>query len=847
MSAFHRTLTAIGIAAVVLALFEPARLALDWWELRGYLSDIGVPMPENVGSAESFDWVIWDDSDGQIEARFVFPSGPAAEGGMQNGDRFYMLDNLQYFAADDLRDAVRGAGPGRTLTYLVERGGTYHDVDVTFTRYPTFLYPRSQYLWQFALWGFGIGAFFHIIAMFIAAPLARRSRQARAEFILIAVSALWVVVNLARLLAVEVFGPPETPGAYDRIFQGLTLLGLVGWIGFPVLLLFEVLGGLFRGTPAWLKSLIAVPPILLATTIGTITFAGHLGPVTMESLLVPILVYASCYVGASALGVLVGFRMVKDPEPGTEEAFGNWGVAGSTIILLIAVVAALCVQEFVPALDQIGEVRAGWLIVLAQLLAVVPVTMLSLGTLRHGNVDDILSRALVYAFVLGVIFFAFVAGYSLLDQYLGGPSYILGGVLVVVLLLIFDRLIRRLHGVAEAVFRTERQKARQLVIRMQERMPDILDGDALLADVVAAAGNGLGARSAILFVRFQEPEPRWRSASYHPEPPYLTERDFHRIWPFFESDSRVWARNPELDTRSLPAEFKQDLLDRGAALAAPIRADGKSRGLLILGLKKSRGTVYNLEDVDVLRALAAHLAVSVDRIDLVERERRLARETMQAQLVALRSQINPHFLFNALNTILSHIAEKPATAESAVEHLAAIFRHTLNTEDRAFVSLRDEFELVGHYLAIEQARFGKNLAVTCTIEEGLEMTPVPAFCVQTLVENAVKHGIERRRGGGKLTVEAFPADDGVAVRVADTGVGISALFGRTHPTSAAEDFFGIGLRNVHNRMELLYRRSDLLSMESHPEAGTVATLLLPASDEAGNGVIRTVTNEPITT
>ena len=408
-------------------------------------------------------------------------------------------------------------------------------------------------------------------------------------------------------------------------------------------------------------------------------------------------------------------------------------------------------------------------------------------------------------------------------------------------------LMMRLRVVADTIFRTERQRARQLIINLQERMPDILDGDALLQDVVAAAGKGLSARSAILFVRFEEPASRWRSASYHPEPPYLTERDFHRIWPYFESDSRVWARNPELDSRQLPSELSRDLVRRGAALAVPIRAEGKSRGLLVLGLKSARRTVYNLEDVDVLRALAAHLAVAVDRIDLVERERRLARETTQAQLVALRSQINPHFLFNALNTILSHIAEKPGTAESAVEHLAAIFRHTLNTEDRAFVPLKDEFELVGHYLSIEQARFGANLKVDVEIQPGLENTPVPAFCVQTLVENAVKHGIERRRGGGSLSVRARTTEEGVAVTVSDTGVGIPALFGRQEPASGREDFFGIGLKNVHARMELLYNREDLLLIESSPEEGTRATLLLPSQPESGNGLPRPASNESIST
>ncbi|MFT4605748.1 MAG: two-component system LytT family sensor kinase [Rhodothermales bacterium] len=849
MSTFKRIVLLIGATAVILAMVEPIRLAYDWWEFRGYLAEMEGLVPMNPGSAEAFDWVVWDDADGQIEAQFVFPSGPAALGGMLEGDSFYMLDNIQYFTVEDLRDAVRGAGPGRSMDYLVERGGAYHEIDVRITRFPTFLYPRSQILWQFALWGFAIGAFFHFLALSIVAPLARQSDQARTEFVLIAVSAVWIVANLARLMSVEILGPPVAGTSYDKVFQGLTLIGLVGWIGFPILLLDEVMCGMLDRPPAWMRGMLAVPPVVFGLAIGAITFIGHLGPITMESLLVPILVYASCYIGASALAVMIAIRTRSVPKEGAPKdgAYEGWGLAGSTLIFVAALGAVLSVQEVVPLLDRIGPVSAGWLIVCAQLLAVAPVTMLSFGTFRHGKVDDVLSRTLVYAAVLGLIFFVVVAGFSLLDQYLGRSSYILSGLLVVVLLLVFDRLIRRVRGVADTVFRTDRQRARQLLIRQQELMPDVLDADELLMAVISAAGRGLGARSAVLFVQFSEPDERWRSASYHPEPPYLTERVFESLWPHFQTDSRVWAKNPELDARRLDRDAARALVDHGAALAVPIRAKGISRGLLVLGTKAARRAVYNLEDVDVLRALAAHLAVAADRLDLVDRERRLARETTEAQLVALRSQINPHFLFNALNTILSNIAEKPETAEAAVENLAAIFRYTLNAGKEAFVSLREEFELVSHYLDIEQARFGDNLKVETSIEPGLETAQVPAFCVQTLVENAVKHGIERRRGGGRLKVHAATTAGGVTVRVADTGVGIPGLFGRPGPTTTAEEFFGIGLKNVHARMGLLYNRPDLLSMESDPETGTVATLLLPSAGESGNGVLSPTSHESITT
>ena len=231
-----------------------------------------------------------------------------------------------------------------------------------------------------------------------------------------------------------------------------------------------------------------------------------------------------------------------------------------------------------------------------------------------------------------------------------------------------------------------------------------------------------------------------------------------------------------------------------------------------------------------MRALGGQLALAVERLNLIERERALVRESAEAQLSALRAQINPHFLFNALNTIVSLIEEQPEPAVEAVEHLAAIFRHILQTGGRPFVTVQEEFALVAHYLGIEQMRFGERLVIEEDLDPSLRGHPVPAFAVQTLVENAVKHGLEKQRGGGRLRLACRETSEGlVEIVVADTGVGIPALFGAPEAPVREPGFFGIGLRNVAARLEKLYGRSDLLRMHSAPEAGTTVRLLLPAA------------------
>ncbi len=833
MDRFDRLASLFLLLVVLLALAPIGRLGYDWWTVRGYLAGTNSP---SMGTAEAFDWVEWSDADGQIEASWVFPGGPGADAGIRTGDRFFMLESQQFFDVSDLRNAVRSIGPGRERNYLLERDGQYVAATVRLARYPTFLYPRSMALWQFALWAFAVGAFVHLIALFVAAPLARRSREARAEFLLILVSSVWVLGNLVRLTLLELFGPPVAETAFDQVFQALTFVGLVGWIAFPAFLLREVTSDVMgREHSGPVRFLILLPPAVLVIGLAAVSVRGHLGPVTLEGLLVPVLFYTSCYIAAAALVVQASYRF----RPlRAQQVFGGWGSAGSLVIFTVALVGALSVQEVVPLLDLAGDAAAGWIVVCGQLLAVAPVTLFSYGTLRHGKMEEVISRALVYLTVLGAIFFVFVAFMSLFDPWLrtlGGSRHVVEALFVVVLLLVADRLGRRLRGVASAFFRTDREKGRQILSRFQAHMLDLVDPDELCRQTVETLSGAFQARSSVLHLLVPGASPRWVSAVWNPEPPFLTEHVFQLVWPHFQDDSRIWVRNAELDERGLSPDTEYLLTERGGAVAVPIRGEIAATGLLILGVKRKLGAVYNLEDLDALRSLAGQLALAADRIARVEREKDLARESSEAQLVALRAQINPHFLFNALNTILSHIGDRPDSAEEAVERLAAMFRHTLQTDKRPFVPLESEMELIEHYLRVEQARFGDGLQVEFRIDPRVRDHPVPAFVVQTLVENAVKHGIERKRGGGRLAITAEPADaDSVRVSVADSGVGIQQLFASSPDPDRS--FFGIGLSNAAGRLALLYGRDDLLDIRSDPETGTVATILLPArhAPEAGD-------------
>ncbi|MFQ5570709.1 MAG: histidine kinase, partial [Rhodothermales bacterium] len=193
------------VLTALVALIPIGRMVADW-------VNVSVEVARRFGAPRTgtptrgYDWVSWQEEDGQIKAVYVFPRNEDDEPGLQEGDIFYQLNYEQYFTLEDLQRAVEGIPHGSRRTYTVLRGDHQEDVVVRFTRYPTFLYPLSPALWQFSLWGFIFGAFFHVLGFVIAVPLVRRSRTARFSLLLIVVSFLWIFGNLLRLLMVHLLG-----------------------------------------------------------------------------------------------------------------------------------------------------------------------------------------------------------------------------------------------------------------------------------------------------------------------------------------------------------------------------------------------------------------------------------------------------------------------------------------------------------------------------------------------------------------------------------------------------------------------------------------------------------------
>jgi signal transduction histidine kinase len=272
----------------------------------------------------------------------------------------------------------------------------------------------------------------------------------------------------------------------------------------------------------------------------------------------------------------------------------------------------------------------------------------------------------------------------------------------------------------------------------------------------------------------------------------LVERAERGLGEIFRAPSRI-----DLGLRRAPS------LDFDCVLNMPIRVDGRDVGAILMG-RRARHIPYFSGDAALVGSLGDVFSYMLENVRLQERkqeqeqrEQELSLQASRSELKALRAQINPHFLFNALNTIAGLIHKDPLHADRTVEQLADVFRYTLRGSETEWARLEDELDFVRAYLDVERARFGERLRVVIETEEEVGGARVPTMLVQTLVENAVKHGVTRTRGTARVEVRAGSKDGRLEVEVVDNGPGFDEGGAGAGRSMAGE---GFGLRSVRQRL-----------------------------------------------
>jgi two-component system, LytTR family, sensor kinase len=282
--------------------------------------------------------------------------------------------------------------------------------------------------------------------------------------------------------------------------------------------------------------------------------------------------------------------------------------------------------------------------------------------------------------------------------------------------------------------------------------------------------------------------------------------------------SRLLARTPDDRLQIVQRLTSSDpTCPLRSAVLAPLTVQSRRAGTLIAFYRATGRPSHG--ELRVVQEAASLVSAQVELSVLAEQEERLA----QAELRALRAQISPHFIYNALAAVAGDIHARPEEARELLIDFAEFTRY-LFRDGRSYVTLGEEIDHVERYLRLEQARFRDSLHVRIDVPEDTLGAVVPAMSVQPLVENAVRHGVEQRAGSGQVRIIARSIGGDVELRVRDDGIGIEP---ERVPDVLAGAGGGIGLSNVDARLRATFGDRYALRIESRPGRGTTAVMKVP--------------------
>jgi two-component system LytT family sensor kinase len=315
----------------------------------------------------------------------------------------------------------------------------------------------------------------------------------------------------------------------------------------------------------------------------------------------------------------------------------------------------------------------------------------------------------------------------------------------------------------------------------------------------------------------------------------------------FTTEEDVWSFSPMIDLsiyRWVRRTVNWPHLDRQIFLLVLIMATQFATSLLAHFYPRQFFELHSTSwyiELAICACAAVVVGIPLKIWNAVRIERQLEEQSrllLEARLDALQRQINPHFLFNTLNSIASLVRSKPELAREMIVKLGNILRALLRDRE-AFVPLGEELAFTDDYLDIEVVRFGDKLRVVKEIAEDTLDIHVPSMLLQPLIENSIKHGLEPRISGGTVIVRSRLQEGRLLIEIEDDGVGIEPGGTTRAPVSGLErEGSGIGMKNVRERMAVLYGDDAHVEMVSRPGRGTKVRLLMPMTHyEVGEGVM----------
>jgi signal transduction histidine kinase len=625
---------------------------------------------------------------------------------------------------------------------------------------------------------FAYGALLALWVGWIRHPVADERRRARRNAqgkyisgVLWAASFVWFTLNVLQVVLAL-----DPAGAQGTLWFAVQVATFLIAIAFPPLIIQTAWTESRAGGPVPGRWSIAVwLAYALSAAVGTVCTLGFFGiGMDVETAAgISGVAVAALFIGAAAYSIALMSRYPAAPELAGDPRSKRWHIA------LFASMALLFI--LVLSLDRRSaaeEIVRGALEVAVKSL---PLAFMFVGTYfesRFEFFDIFVKRGLSLLTTMALLAFAFAVALPLLDRY--GSTWAAPWVYAVALLPLAMAL-PWLHARIGAMLDRRWLGRRFSTVDAVKRFLSALRSATTEAQLVERAEDGL---SGIF-------------------------------------DAPVAVRLTTASEAVAPFE----VVERIAITAAEGTA-----GLFLLGARRSHAPYFS-EDVALLGSLADVFASVLDNLRLQLREqeqdrraRDLSLHASRSELKALRAQINPHFLFNALNAIAGLIHRNPAVADRTVEKLADVFRYALRGSEAEWTILDDELEFVRAYLDVEQARFGERLSTDVRLAEGARGARVPTMVVQTLVENAVKHGAANVRERALVSVEARRDRDRLLIVVEDNGPGLPP--GDEPPPPSRRG--GYGLANIRGRLEGYFGADATLSIvRDSGRARTVAAIEMP--------------------
>lgn len=745
------------------------------------------------------DWVTWKDTDEGVIASRVHPLPsykPTDKGFVQEGDRLLKIGYWDILNSEQANSITSSVIPGNVLLMELER------VDlVSFTKSKvetlmrngfrlTFSFNDVITYWHVIGWLVGIGAFVALVMLAILLPVVRSKHEKRIPLMGIVTAALlFFLLQLVHHIYLIIESDLTSVGFEKAFILGYLIL----------LMMYSIFYFLFRGDIRNL--LFLLPSVLVGGWIlfqtVDLLYISHDLKYFHELLEETAGIFFLLHLGAAVLLHLSGAVDKRWKRT-------HWGLLGVAVLSVIGLT-----YYYLSGIHRLLHPEHVFFIQI--LLLFFPLVNATFLQLQFGKVSLVITQTIQYIVTIVVSVVLYLLIVQLFDYVNAGVNYrrILEFMTFILGMIGFRVLYRANESKLRKYFVTTQQEKLTRFRNFIARIPQYTNSALLRKDIIEEVQQ---------YFQVELSEFWWSGSPGVKSIALPDHQKRSTIYEVLHQKISNWSKTKELEALRLENPLEAYLLEEGYHLVCPVTVDEDNFALLMLG-RKRRG-VYNLSDIELMSQLIQQTQLTLNVLQLVTREKELIQQTYEANLTALRSQINPHFLFNTLNSIGELVHESADLAESAVEKLAFIFRYTLNKSTQNFVPLSEEMRLITTYLDLEKIRFGERLSTEISVDPMIKDTQIPAFILQTLVENCIKHGIAKILHKGRVSIEARQEDSFLVCDVYDNGPGIDIT----------RIFKSTGLSNSIARMENLYEQKNLLQFENTGD-GTLVKMRVPLVDD----------------